>query len=116
MSNDPTFQQPYQASTFSGQTPVALPVAATAGDATGGVIPYKNMPALLAYYLGLFSLIPVVGLLLAVPAFILGIIGLRKRARNPAVKGSIHAWIGIVMGGLFTIAWGGLLVIAVLAS
>ena len=28
-----------------------------AGDATGGVIPYKNLPALLAYYLGMFSLV-----------------------------------------------------------
>ena len=28
------------------------------GDATGGVIPYKNVPALVAYYLGVFSLIP----------------------------------------------------------
>jgi hypothetical protein len=24
--------------------------------------------------------------------------GLRKRAREPAVKGSVHAWIGIVLG------------------
>ncbi len=77
-----------------------------AGDSTGGVIPYKNPAALSAYYLGLFSIFPLIGLLLAVPAFVLGVIGLRARKRNPAVKGSVHAWIGIVLGFIFTLVWG----------
>lgn len=76
------------------------------GDATHGVIPYKNPCALIAYYLGLFSLFPILGLLLAIPAFILGIMGLRARAKNPAIRGAVHAWIGIVMGGLMTLVWG----------
>ena len=42
-----------------------------------------------------------------VVAFILGIIGLKKRNKNPAVRGSVHAWIGIIMGGIFTLVWGG---------
>ena len=92
-----------------------VPAAPSQGDATGGVIPYKNVPALLAYYLGLFSLFPLLGLFLAVPAFILGIIGLKKRRENPAVKGSVHAWIGVIMGGLFTIVWGLVLVMIVIA-
>ena len=54
------------------------------------IIPYKNPPALTAYYLGVFSLIPGFGLLLAVPELILGIIGLRK--------GKAHAWTGIILG------------------
>jgi hypothetical protein len=91
------------------------PEAVGEGDATGGVIPYKNPAALTAYYLGLFSLFPVLGLFLAVPAFILGIIGLKKRRENPAVKGSIHAWIGIIMGGLFTVVWGLVLVLIIVA-
>ena len=95
--------------------PVAAPVSAE-GDATGGVIPYKNMPALLAYYLGLFSLIPCFGLFLAVPAFILGIVGLYKRSQNPAIKGSVHAWIGIVLGGLCTLLWGGLMIMSIIAG
>lgn len=86
------------------------------GDATGGVIPYKNLPALLAYYLGLASLLPCVGFLFAVPALILGILGLRKRAQNPAVKGSVHAWIGIVMGGLFTLIWGAAIVLMIIGA
>jgi hypothetical protein len=39
---------------------------------------------------------------------------LQKRKQNPAIKGSVHAWIGIVMGGLFTLIWGGLLVLVVI--
>jgi hypothetical protein len=71
------------------------------GDATGGIIPYKNPPALVAYYLGLFSpVIPLLGLLMGIAALILGIVGLRKRKANPMIKGSVHAWIGIVLGGI----------------
>lgn len=86
--------------------PAYNPSGPTEGDATGGLIPYKNVPALLAYYLGIFSLIPCLGIFAAVPAFVLGIIGLRKRKQNPVIKGSAHAWIGIILGGLFTLIWG----------
>jgi hypothetical protein len=67
-----------------------MPQEGSAGIAT--IIPYKNPPALTAYYLGVFSLIPCFGLLLAIPAFILGIIGLRKARENPGSKGKAHAW------------------------
>ena len=80
------------------------------------MIPYKNGPALAAYYLGIFSLIPCGGLLLAIPALIFGIIGLKRRRENPAVKGSVHAWIGIIMGGIFTIVWGGLTIYFVVGT
>jgi hypothetical protein len=73
----------------------------TEGDSTGGVIPYKNMPALLAYYLGIASLICcLVAIPIGIVPVVLGIVGLQKRAANPAIKGSVHAWIGIVLGGL----------------
>ena len=42
--------------------------------------------------------------------------GLKKRNQNPAVKGTCHAWIGIIMGGLFTLIWGGALVFVVIAQ
>ncbi len=73
---------------------------APAGDATGGIIPYKNPPALIAYYLAVFSLIPVLGLPLGVAAVILGLKGLQKNREHPEVKGTAHAWIGIILGGL----------------
>jgi hypothetical protein len=76
------------------------------GDATGGIIPYKNPSALIAYYLGIASGLPLIGFPLGVAAFILGIKGLRDRNRNPAIKGSVHAGIGIGCGALFALLWG----------
>ena len=75
------------------------------GDGTGGLIPFKNPKALIAYYLGIFSGLPVIGLPIGVAAFILGIMGLRDRARNPIIKGSVHAGIGIGCGGFFALLW-----------
>ena len=115
MSNEDDYDNPYESRAPQGGPPRRAP-ARGEGDSTGGVIPYKNPPALIAYYLGLFSLLPFIGLLLAIPAFILGILGLKKRAKNPAVKGSIHAWIGIVMGGLMTLIWGVLLAALIFAA
>jgi hypothetical protein len=73
------------------------------GDATGGIIPYKNAPALIAYYTGVFSVIPCfpIGLI----AVILGIKGLQVAKERPAVRGQVHAWIGIIVGGLFGLLW-----------
>jgi hypothetical protein len=69
------------------------------GDATGGVIPYKNAPALIAYYCGVFSIIPCFPI--GIVALVLGIMGLKKAKQNPLVRGQVHAWIGIIVGGLF---------------
>lgn len=87
------------------------------GDSTGGLIPYKNAPALMAYYAAVFSLLPIfpIGLI----ALGLGISGLKKRARHPEVKGAVHAWIGIIVGGGFGLLWlalTALLVIAIIAD
>jgi hypothetical protein len=81
------------------------PNAQQQGDATGGVIPYKNPKALIAYYLGILSGLPLIGLPIGIAAFILGILGLKDRAKNPAIKGSIHAGIGIGCGGFFAVIW-----------
>lgn len=113
-SENPFGENPYGTPQHGGGGP-PMPIAHQEGDSTGGVIPYKNVPALLAYYLGLFSLFPCLGLFLAVPAFVLGIMGLRKRKQNPAVKGSVHAWIGIVMGGLMTLIWGVMGILTIVA-
>jgi hypothetical protein len=65
------------------------------------VIPYKNPHALIAYYVGIFCLLCcITPLPLGVLPLVLGIIGLQKRAQNPVIKGSVHAWIGIVLGGI----------------
>ena len=86
---------------------------ATTGDGTGGLIPFKNPKALIAYYLGIFSGLPLIGLPIGVAAFVLGIMGLRDRARNPIIKGSVHAGIGIGCGGFFALLWTFVLVLMV---
>lgn len=101
----------------SATSPFGAPgqaAAATAqqGDHTGGVIPYKNPKALIAYYLGVFSLIPILGAPLALIAIVLGILGLRDKKANPIIRGTAHAWVGIVLGSLVTGAY--LLVIALM--
>ena len=83
------------------------------GDGTGGVIPYKNPKALIAYYLGIVSGLPFIGFPFGIAAFVLGIMGLKARKRNPVIKGSAHAWIGIGCGGLFTLLWGLLIIVGI---
>ncbi len=116
---NPFGDNPYSSPAKDSSTPPSQPAKqghVTEGDATGGVILYKNLPALFAYYLGIFSFIPCLGLFLAIPAFILGIIGLKKRRENPAIKGSLHAWIGIIVGGTFMLIWGVFAIIMIVAS
>lgn len=67
-------------------------------DATGGLIPYKNKPALIGYYCGFLGLLPLVGLVLAPAAIILGIKGLGRVRAHPHVHGTVHAIVAIVLG------------------
>lgn len=101
---------PYQSPQSAGGRPQS-----EQGDSTGGVIPYKNAPALISYYLGIFSLVPCLGLIAAIPAVILGVIGLQKVRQNPVIKGTVHAWIGIVLGGICTLLWGAAIIMAFIA-
>ena len=80
----------------------------------GGLIPH-NQNAVIAYYLGIFSFIPFLGILLGIPAFILGIKGDRYARANPTAKGRIHAWVGIIAGGLFGFGYL-LLLVAMIAA
>ena len=69
-------------------------------DAVATVIPYKNPKALIGYYLAVFSLIPCAGLLLGPAAVILGVLGLRERNKKPQMRGTAHAIVAIVLGGI----------------
>jgi Domain of unknown function (DUF4190) len=86
------------------------------GDATGGLIPYKNGMALASYYTGVFSLIPCVGLILAPIALVLGIMGLRYFKKHPTARGQAHAWVGIVLGTLVLLAHLGFFVVVLLGA
>lgn len=72
-------------------------------EAVATLIPYKNQPALIAYYVGILGMLPCFPL--GIAAFILGIMGLRKVKQHPEVHGTVHAWIGIVLGFLFGGLW-----------
>ena len=73
------------------------------GDATGGLIPYKNGKALAAYYCAIFSLIPCIGGILGPLAVVLGFLGLGHAKKYPETRGQAHAIVGIVLGGLVTL-------------
>lgn len=75
------------------------------GDATGGLIPYKNGAALASYYVSIASLIPGIGLILAPAAIWLGVSGLRAAKANPMVKGKAHAWVGITLGSIVALVY-----------
>jgi hypothetical protein len=88
----------------------------------GGVstlIPYRNGYALGAYYCGVFSLIPIFGMVLGPVALILGIVGLRYVKKHPTAKGTGHAIAGVVMGSLTTLghlSCIGFIIVSVIAS
>ena len=95
---------------FSVSAPVAPPLAAPhqeQGDATGGIIPYKNKHALIGYYMSVGGLImmciPVIGLIYTISVVGLGVKGLKNAKANPQVKGQVHSWIAIIGGSLETI-------------
>jgi hypothetical protein len=82
------------------------PGAANSGqEVMATIIPYRNVPALTSYYLGVFSIFPCLGVALGVAAVVLGIKGLKLAARNPNAKGKAHAIVGIVCGSVFGLIW-----------
>jgi hypothetical protein len=85
-------------------------------EAVSTIIPYKNGRALAAYYLGVFSLIPCLGLLLGPAAFVLGVLGLRYVSAHPTAKGTGHAIAGIVLGGLTTLGHVGCIIFLIVAA
>ena len=75
------------------------------GEGFATLVPYRNGPALAAYYTGVFGLIPILGFILGPVAFILGIIGLVKARKNPKAHGTGHAIAGIVLGVVDPVLW-----------
>ena len=75
--------------------------------------------SIVACYAGLVGFcVPFAGLLFAIPAFICGIIALRKRKRGSsygAVTSDIRAVIGLILSSLAILGWGGLLIFLLLA-
>jgi hypothetical protein len=73
-------------------------------------IEHRNPRALASYYLGILSLIPLLGALLGPAAVVLGVMGARAAPSTPGQVGQAHARIGIILGVVTTLAnWGALL-------
>ena len=85
---------------MSDVVPPPLPLDPLPSSGISRLIPANNPCALISYYCGVFSLIPGLGRLIALAAIPLGVVGLRKVKREPAVHGTTHAWVGIVLGTL----------------
>ncbi|MCL6536731.1 MAG: hypothetical protein K6U77_11770 [Armatimonadetes bacterium] len=79
------------------------PTASGASDALSKIVPYRNKPALIGYYLAVFSFIPCIGLPLAIAAVVLGVRGLAVVRETPEAHGKAHAWVAIVLGGLMLV-------------
>lgn len=87
------------------------------GDETvATIIPYRNARALTAYYLGIFGLLPILGLFLGPAALILGIMGLRYAREHPKAHGTAHAVVGIVLGAIDTLYHLGIIVIILIIA
>lgn len=113
----PLFPSPESAADWDGRSPYAAPEARVGAayerpedrgeEILRTIVPVRNKPALVAYYLGVFSLaalIPflgVVGIGMGIVAVVQGLKGRRLVLDHPEVKGKIHAWVGILFGGLW---------------
>ena len=80
------------------------------------MIPTKNPAALIGYYLGIVSLIPILGFVLGLPAIICGVIGAIKASSDKQAGGMGHAITAIVLGVVGPLLWVGLHVVKVLVS
>jgi hypothetical protein len=62
------------------------------------LVPTGNPKALIAYYCGIFGLIPLLGLILGPLALVFGILGKRQANRRRRAGGGGHAIAGIILG------------------
>jgi hypothetical protein len=85
-------------------------------DAVETFIPYKNPKGLLAYYLGLFSIIPCLGLVLGPAGIILGFMGLSHSRAHPEARGAGHAIAGLVLGIVGSLINFGILILFLLGG
>jgi hypothetical protein len=66
-------------------------------------VPLHNASAVSAYYLAIFGLAPLVGLVLGPLALVLGMIGLFHALQQPEVRGGYHAIFAVVLGVVETV-------------
>ena len=77
------YAEPRVAAVLNAPPSIPVPLPKTDEAPLSGLIPYKNPPALIGYYISIFSCFPILGLLLGPAAIVLGIIGIRRRKADP---------------------------------
>ncbi|HUF78895.1 MAG TPA: hypothetical protein VMR44_08270 [Thermoanaerobaculia bacterium] len=65
----------------------------------------RNGDALASYLFGIFSPLPLLGLLFGLPALVLGARGLRYARENPGAGGILQCRIGMALGGFFAVVY-----------
>ncbi len=93
-----TEQSPALKSDQQAAPPNPEPTGNSESDSFQAIIPTKNMPALIGYYMGIFGLLPFIGLPFSVAAVILGRKGLSLYKQQPTPGAKTHAMIGYVLG------------------
>jgi len=75
------------------------------------VLPAKNPYSLWAYYCGVFSFMPFIGIPLAIIAVATGVMGIYRFKTTPGAKGILHSSGGLVLGLLSIVTQIGLIYI-----
>ena len=119
-ANKPRRKKRRSASDDDEKSPRVRRTKSGGGEAVSTVIPYRNFPALAAYYTGLLGLIGcavfAIGGLFGIEAIILGIsgasglcgiiplglgiFGFMIARKSAKAHGTAHAWVGIALGAL----------------
>jgi hypothetical protein len=73
------------------------------GSFMGRMVPTGNLASLSGYYFAIFSLIPIVGIVLGPFAIIMGLLGFSRAVAQPQTRGLGHALFAIATGILTTI-------------
>lgn len=69
--------------------------------------------AIIAGYLGLLALFPVIGCPLGVAGVLFGIAALAEIRKDASLRGRGRAWVGIVLGALGAVFWGWFLLVVI---
>lgn len=98
-----------------GQSAYTRPTARPTGTK---LVPSGNKAALIAYYCGIFALVPCITVLVLGPvAIYFGFKGLEAYRKDPGVYGKGHSYAGIVLGtGAFVLYVGIFLLIRLMAQ
>jgi hypothetical protein len=86
------------------------------GDVVQTFIPYKNPKSLVAYYCGVFGLIPCLGLILGPIALIFGILAWKYSNRHPTAGGLGHAITGVILGTVTSLLNYGVLILVLVGA